>query len=94
MSNEETAPKQDPANEQDTVEVTVTVPAHRVAQFERFHQRFLEMAQHWDNQVGNEDLRGPRGRRGRGGPGRRCGGHGHGRHGGRHDQPADTPQDA
>ena len=83
MSSEDITPEQDPANE--TREITVTVPAHRVAQFERFHQRFLEMATHWDAQVGNEDLRGPRGRRGRG-PGR------HGRHGGRcgHRRPAEA----
>jgi hypothetical protein len=74
MSTEDTTPKQHAADE--TRQITVEVPAHRVAQFERFHQRFLEMATHWDAQVGNEDLRGPRGRRGHrrhgGGPGR-CG---------------------
>ena len=48
-------------------EVTVSVPEHRVEQFRRFHARFLEMAAHWDAQVGNEDLRGRRGRRGPGG---------------------------
>ena len=77
MSNEETTPQ--PAPGRETVDVTVAIPAHRAAQFERFHQRFLEMSRHWVAQVGNEDLhRGPRGgRRGRGrhgGPGRtpRC----------------------
>ena len=101
MSTEETTPQQDPGKEPgETVDVTVKVPAHRVAQFERFHQRFLEMAQHWDNQVGNEDLRrGPRGKRGRGRHGGRCGGHGPGRHGhgpgfGRYEEPTDTPQSA
>ena len=70
MSSDDITPQKDPA--QPTREVTVQVPEHRVEQFERFHQRFLEMAAHWDAQVGNEDLRGPRGRRGRhGGPGRR-----------------------
>ena len=64
MSSEDITPEQPPAGE--TRQVTVDVPAHRVAQFERFHQRFLQMASHWDGQVGNEDLRGPRGRRGRG----------------------------
>ena len=39
------------------------VPAHRVAQFQRFHERFLQMAGHWDAQVGHEDMRGPVGRR-------------------------------
>lgn len=70
MSSEDITPVQHPAGE--TQQVTVEVPAHRVAQFERFHQRFLQMASHWDGQVGNEDLHGPRGRRGRG----------RGRHGG------------
>ena len=53
MSTEDNIPQQDPA--EDTREITVKVPAHRAAQFERFHQRFLEMAAHWDAQVGNED---------------------------------------
>ncbi|MCU0257575.1 MAG: hypothetical protein MUC84_08950 [Solirubrobacteraceae bacterium] len=72
MSTNDTTPEQDPAEE--LREITVTVPAHRVEQFERFHQRFLEAAARWDARVGNEDLRGPRGRRchGRRGRGRRC----------------------
>jgi hypothetical protein len=82
MSSEDITPEQDPTPEQspgsqdpapELREITVQVPAHRVAQFERFHQRFLAMAAHWDSQVGSEDLRSRRGRRG---PGRR---HGHGR---------------
>ena len=87
MSTEDNIPQQDPA--EDTREITVKVPAHRAAQFERFHQRFLEMAAHWDAQVGNEDLRGPRGRRGRRGFGPRH----HGRHCGRHDESA-APESA
>ena len=75
MSSEDITPEKDAAGE--TRQVTVEVPAHRVAQFERFHQRFLQMAAHWDAQVGNEDLRGPRGRRG--GRGRHGGGRCHGR---------------
>ncbi len=77
MSTDDITPEKDPAHE--TREVTVKVPAHRVAQFERFHQRFLAMAADWDSQVGNEDLRGPRGRRGRRGPGGRPHGSGAGR---------------
>ena len=73
MSNEDVTPEQDPAEE--LREVTVKVPAHRVAQFERFHQRFLAMAAHWDSQVGNEDVSGRRGRRGRRHHGHRCGHH-------------------
>ena len=69
MSPEDITPEQHPAGE--TRQVTVEVPAHRVEQFERFHERFLRMAAHWDAQIGNEDLRGPRGRRGRGPPRRR-----------------------
>jgi len=84
MSSEDITPQQDPAD--DTREITVKVPAHRAAQFERFHQRFLEMAAHWDAQVGNEDLRGPRGRRGRRGPGGRNPGHRHGHCHRRHDE--------
>jgi hypothetical protein len=64
MSTQDTTPEQDPAPKK-VRQITVDVPAHRVEQFERFHQRFLEMAAHWDDQVGREDLRGPRGRRGR-----------------------------
>jgi len=64
MSSEDITPQKDTAGE--SKQVTVEVPAHRAAQFERFHQRFLQMAAHWDAEVGNEDLRGPRGRRGRG----------------------------
>jgi hypothetical protein len=79
MSSEDITPEQDPA--QELREITVKVPAHRVAQFERFHQRFLAMAAHWDSQIGNEDLRGRRGRRG---PGRRH--HGGGRCGHRAEQ--------
>ena len=71
-------------------EVTVSVPEHRVEQFRRFHARFLEMAAHWDAQVGNEDVRGPRGRRGRRGPGGRHHGPRHGRCGHRHDASAET----
>ena len=63
MSSDDTTPTQDAAGA--TRQVTVEVPAHRVEQFERFHERFLRMAAHWDAQIGNEDLRGPRGRRGR-----------------------------
>ena len=63
MSSEDITPEQDPA--QELREITVKVPAHRVAQFERFHQRFLAMAAHWDSQIGNEDLHSRRGRRGR-----------------------------
>ena len=74
MSSDDITRETAPAGE--TRQVTVEVPAHRVAQFERFHQRFLQMASHWDGQVGNEDLRGPRGRRGRG---RHGGGRCHGR---------------
>ena len=74
MSSDDTTPQQDTAGT--TRQVTVEVPAHRVEQFERFHERFLRMAAHWDAQVGNEDLRGPRGRRGRG---RHGGGRCHGR---------------
>ena len=55
MSSEDITPEQHPAGE--TRQVTVEVPAHRVAQFERFHQRFLQMASHWDGEAGNEDLR-------------------------------------
>ncbi len=77
MSSDDITPQQDP--DQPTREVTVKVPEHRVEQFERFHQRFLEMAAHWDSQIGSEDLRGPRGRRGRRGPGGRP----HGSHRGR-----------
>ncbi|HVP02275.1 MAG TPA: hypothetical protein VMT10_06875 [Solirubrobacteraceae bacterium] len=81
MSTDETTPWQDPGDEPAMVDVTVKVPAHRVAQFERFHHRFLEMARFWDSQVGNEDLwRGSRGRRGRRRHGGRCG-HGPGRPG-------------
>lgn len=75
MSTEDTNPTPTPpAPERETVEVTVSVPAHRVEQFHRFHQRFLEMAGHWDDQVGREDMRGPWGRHGRHGhgPHRRC----------------------
>ena len=75
MSSEDITPQTNP--EQPLVEVTVQVPEHRVEQFRRFHARFLEMAAHWDSQVGNEDLHGPRGRRGRRGRGR------HGMHHGR-----------
>jgi hypothetical protein len=77
MSTEDITPEQDAAGE--TRQVTVEVPAHRVEQFERFHARFLQMAAHWDAQVGSEDLRGPRGRRGRG---RHGGGRCHGRRAG------------
>ena len=77
MSSEDIKHEQDPAGE--TRQITVEVPAHRVAQFERFHQRFLQMAAHWDGEVGNEDLRGRRGRRGRG---RHGGGRCHGRRAG------------
>ncbi len=86
MSNHDNTPEQDPAPT--TRAITVEVPAHRVAQFERFHQRFLAMAAHWDSQVGNEDVRGPRGRRGRHRHGGRHGGEGRGRCGSR--TPADT----
>ena len=68
MSSDDITPDATP--EEPCVDVTVSVPEHRVAQFERFHPRFLEMAAHWDAQVGNEDLRGPRGRRGRRGSAR------------------------
>lgn len=77
MSSDDITPKQDTAGE--TLQVTVEVPAHRVAQFERFHQHFLQTAARWDAEVGNEDLRGPRGRRGRGRHGRHGGGRCHGR---------------
>ena len=73
MSSEDNIPQQDPA--EDLREITVKVPAHRIAQFERFHQRFLAMAAHWDSQVGNEDVSGRRGRRGRRHHGHRCGHH-------------------
>jgi hypothetical protein len=72
MSTDDTTPEQDPAD--DLRDITVAVPAHRVEQFRRFHERFLAMAAHWDARVGNEDVRGPRGRRcrGRRGHGPRC----------------------
>src|SRR4029079_19041628 len=88
MSSEDITPQQEPA--EDTREVTVKDHAHRGAQFERFHQRFLEMAAHWDSQVGNEDLRGPRGRRGRRGPGGRHFGPRHGHAHPRHDETETT----
>ncbi len=84
MSTQDTTPQQDPAPK--LREITVEVPAHRVEQFERFHQRFLSMAAHWDDQVGREDLRGPRGRRGR----HRHGGRPHGEHRGRCGSPAEA----
>ncbi len=59
MSSDDTTPQQDTPGA--TRQITVEVPAHRVEQFERFHERFLRMAAHWDAQIGNEDLRGPRG---------------------------------
>jgi hypothetical protein len=64
MSTDDTTPQQDSA--EDIREITVAVPAHRVEQFHRFHARFLTMAARWDARVGNEDVRGPRGHRGRG----------------------------
>ena len=77
MSSDDITPEKDPAGE--TLKVTVEVPAHRAAQFERFHQRFLQMAAHWDAEVGNEDLRSRRGRRGGGRHGGgRCRGRGQG----------------
>ena len=60
MSFDDTTPQQDTAGT--ARQVTVEVPAHRVEQFERFHERFLRMAAHWDAQIGSEDLRGRRGR--------------------------------
>jgi hypothetical protein len=75
MSSEDITPQQDPTSGREpaaeTRTVTVEVPAHRVEQFERFHQRFLAMAAHWDARVGNEDVRGRRGR-GRRHSGRHC----------------------
>ena len=97
MSENDKTTQQGPEQpERETVEVTVEVPAHRVEQFRRLHEKFLAISSYWDERYGNEDLfgRGPWGRRGR--HGRRCG-HGH-RHGyGSHsEQPADVqqPQDA
>lgn len=69
MTTDETTPTP-PAPEGETREVTVTVPAHRVEQFRRFHERFLTMAAHWDARVGSEDL-----------SSRRRGRHCHRRHG-------------
>ena len=92
MSEHDITPEQDPAA-QELREITVQVPAHRVAQFERFYKRFLAMAAHWESQIGNEDLRGPRGRRGRHRHGgHRHGGPGHGRCGSRGE--ADVTPDA
>ena len=67
MSNEDITPEQDPA--QELREITVKVPAHRVAQFERFYQRFLAWPHTGTSQVGNEDcaVAAP-GRRGRPAP--------------------------
>ncbi len=84
MSHDDTTPDTE-HTPTDTVQVTVEVPAHRAEQFHRFHRRFLDMAAHWDAQVGNEDLRGRRGRRGRG-P------HGHGRCGGRRSQDQESAE--
>jgi len=82
MSEHDITPEKDPAA-QEQREITVQVPAHRVAQFERFYERFIAMAAHWESQIGNEDLRGPRGRRGRHRHGGSPHGRGHGRCGSR-----------
>ena len=89
MSEHDSTPQKDPAA-QEQREITVQVPAHRVAQFERVYARFIAMAAQWESEIGNEDLRGPRGRRGR----HRHGGrpHGHGRCGSRRE--ADVAPDA
>ena len=83
--------------EREMVELTVEVPAHRVEQFRRLHQRFLAIAAHWDAKFGNEDLygRGPWGRRGRHRH-HRCGrwGHEHGRHGEFEQGPESGPREA
>ncbi len=81
MSDQDITPEKDPA--QKLREITVQVPEHRVAQFERFYERFIAMAAHWDSEVGSEDLRGPRGRRGRHRHGGRPHGEGRGRCGSR-----------